>query len=522
MQIPSMPFKVLALAPFRAANDTIWSNNPITVDKTDLDHVMADLELSLFVPIPNHLCPAGGIDIKISRMKDFHPDQLVQKNGYLKNLVDVEEFINAASSKGTPVQEINSRLQTWPGLPPLTLETDTQKPKKKSERAIDNILDMVALPDEQTGTASPKSGASNQVASILQGVLDHIFSNKTFIELESIWRGLRFFLQQGGANGDVTLDIVPVAAETLGETLDLLTVHLVQNLPSLIIVDLPFDNSSLSLEHLQKIAQFSETLMVPALCWITKDFLYIDDWNDFNKLPFLPNHVDGPHYAKWHKLEQSSAGRWLSVTCNRFLSRYPYGKDNKTRGVEFNEKGQAWTAPVWAAAGLLAQSFVKTGWPTRFTDHQNIIIEDLPLNAEHPDKQIPTETFFTNDRLDQFTRIGIMPLACIQNKDIVFTPVETTVAGISLSHQAFLTSFTKCIFWCLDNLSKDPDPRVIEENFKKALSLFWEKSGHPVPDSLKLTAGKKGSDDRMPLRIEVVPPSSILASGEKIELDLAW
>lgn len=118
MQIPSMPFKVLALAPFRAANDSIWSDSPIAVDKTDLDHVMADLGLSLFIPIPNDLCPAGGIDIKIARMKDFHPDQLVQKNDYLKNLLDAGDFIGTARAKGTPVHEIHSRMRAWPNLPP--------------------------------------------------------------------------------------------------------------------------------------------------------------------------------------------------------------------------------------------------------------------------------------------------------------------------------------------------------------------------------------------------------------------
>ncbi len=522
MQIPSMPFKVLALAPFRAANDTIWPANPIAIDKADLDDVMRDLGLSFYVPIPANLCPAGGIDIKISRLKDFHPDGLVQENEFLKNLLDAMIFFDAAEAKGTPAREINSRIQEWPGLPPLTLATESPKPKKKDESAIDNILDMVALPDGKTSTALQKNKVSKQIADIVQEILGLVFSNKTFTQLESVWRGVRLFLQQGGANGDVKLDIVPVSSKTLNETLESLTPALVQDLPSLIIVDLPFDNSPISLAHLEKIANFSETLMVPAICWITKDFLYLDNWKDFNKLPFLPNHVDGSHYAKWHKLEQSSAGRWLSVTCNRFLARYPYGENNKTRGIDFNEKRQLWTGPVWAVAGLVARSFTETGWPTRFTDHQNIIIEDLPLNAENPDKQIPTETFFTNDRLDQFTRIGLMPLACIQNKDIAFTPVETTVAGISLRYQALLSSFTKLIFWCLDNFDKGLDPSAIENNFMKAFSLFWEKNGYQAPEDMKISAGEPGPDNRIPLRIEVTPPSSILPSGEKIELEFSW
>ncbi len=522
MQIPSMSYKVLALAPFRAVNNVTWSENSIPVDKTDLDQVIADLGLSLYVQIPGELCPAGGFDIKISRFKDFHPDQLVQNINYLKNLVNAGEFIKNAMAKGTPIPEINRRIQEWPNLPHLTLETETPKPEKSSTSAIDNILDMVALPDEQTSTSPQKLGILNQIDNILKKILNHIFSDKTFSELEAIWRGVKLFFQQVGKNGDIKLEIVPVSSETLSDTLDALTATLVQDLPSLIIVDLPFSNSSLSLEHLEKIANFSETLMVPAICWVTKDFLYLDSWKDFGKLPFLPNHLDESHYAKWHKLEQSSAGRWMAVTCNRILGRYSYGYDNKPRNIYFNEKKQLWISPVWAVAGLMAQSFVKTGWPTRFTDHQKISIEDLPLNSENTGKPVTTETFFTNNRLDQFKRIGIMPLTCIQNKDIAFTPVETTVAGNSLRYQALLSTLTKFIFWCLDNFSKDLEPSAIEDTFIKAFSMFWEKTGHLVYEEIRISAGEPGPDNRIPLHIEINPPLGILSSGQKIELEFAW
>ncbi len=519
MQIPSMPFKVLALAPFKTVNDTIWSKKPVVVDKTELNHIMKDLGLSLYIPIPGNLCPFGGIDIKISRLKDFHPDQLVKNIDYLKNLLDARAFINKAKAKGTSLQEVNSRIQEWPNLPPLTLETESPPQKKSSESAIDNILNMVALPDEHPGKLSQKHTISKQIEDIINEILHLIFSDKRFSELESVWRGLKLFFQHGGTNGDVTLEIVPVSSELLNDTLDTLTATLIQDLPSLIIVDLAFDNSSLSLEHLEKISNFSETLMVPTICWVTKDFLYLDNWKNFQKLPFLPNHLDESHYAKWHKLEQSSAGRWLSVTCNRFLARYPYGKDNKTRVIDFYEKRQLWTSPVWAVASLIAKSFVETGWPTKFTDLQNIKIEDLPLNTENPDKPIPTETFFTNDRIDQFTRIGIMPLSCIQKKDIAFIPAETTVAGISLRYQALLSTITRFIFWCLDNLSKNEETSAIEKNFTKAFSLFWEKSGHQVPEDLTISAGKPGPDNRIPLRIALTPPPNILPSGEEIALE---
>jgi type VI secretion system protein ImpC len=521
MQIPSMPFKVLALAPFRAANKATWLKAPIPVDKNDLDIVIKDLDLMLYVQLPDNLCPEGGIDIKISGFKDFHPDKLVQNNDFLKNLMDASAFIQKATAQGKSIQEIGDRIKNWPNLPPITIETKRPKPQKASKDAVDNILSMVALPDEQPGASPQEQSMSTQIDAILQKTLSIIFSDNRFRRLEAVWRGVKLFMHQGCVNGDVKLEIVPVSLETLNDTLDSLTATLIQDLPSIIIVDLPFDNSAISLEHLEKIAVFSETLMVPSICWITKDFLYIDSWKDFNKLPFLPNHLDGSHYAKWHRLEQSSAGMWMAVTCNRLLSRYPYGKDNKTKS-KFKENSRLWTGPVWAAGSLLAQSFAKTGWPTRFTDRQNITIEDLPLNTEDPNNQIPAETSFSTDRIDQFTRIGIIPLTCTQNKDTVFTTAGKTVAGNSLGFQALLSTVTKFVFWCLDNLSKDLDQKEIEENFTRAFTLFWEQSGHQVPEDLAISAGSPNPESRIPLKIELTPSSKILPSGEKIELEFTW
>ena len=48
MQIPTMPLKILALAPFTFQQELPWSKNPIELDRTNLDHVMEDLDLSCY------------------------------------------------------------------------------------------------------------------------------------------------------------------------------------------------------------------------------------------------------------------------------------------------------------------------------------------------------------------------------------------------------------------------------------------------------------------------------------------
>ena len=522
MQISNMPFKILALAPFRPINDAAWPEDPIQIDKTNLDQVIDDLGLSFYVPIPKDLCPAGDLDIRCKRLKDFHPDSLIQSNAFLKNLLDAKRFIQEARAKGLSSREIGTRLKEWPDLPPIQIKAEPQKPKKSSARAVNDILKIVALPGESLSPSSDTHTLTDQIDTILQQILSYIFFHEDFKNLEAVWRGLKLLMQQGAIDGEIRLGIVPVSFETLDETLNSLTTGLIQDLPSLVIVDLPFDNSPRSLEFLEKIARFSETLLVPTISWITHKFLYLDTWQDLGKLPYLPHYLEGPAFAKWRRLRETSSANWLAVTCNRFLARYRYGRNNKPRLVPFEEHRCLWASPVWAIGCLLGQSVVRYGWPTRFTEWQHIRLVDLALNTGDTTISLPTEAAFAEDRIHQFIRGGIMPLIAQQGQDVAFTPAESTLAGGSLSYQAFVSRITQFLLWCRDNFKKDLEPLELQKVLNRAFSLFWEKNGHSGPENLEILASQPGPDNRITLRIALKPSRKILPTGEKIEMEFVW
>lgn len=522
MQIPFIPFKILAMSPFRFNDSTPWTQPPIPIDKTNIDDVMDTLEISHYFPIPSDLCPAGGLDIKFSQIKDFHPDTIGQNNPFLRHLLEAKNYLTGTKTRNLSVQEKTEGLKQWPDLPLIRIESEKKDSKLQSTSPIDNILDMISLPEESPIPSTRLQTESAQIDSVLQQVLGHIFNHENFVIVESAWRGLKLLLQQGVGDSEVKLEIVPVTLNTLEETLDNLTANLIHHLPSLILIDLPFDNSPRCIGLLEKIAIFSETLMVPALVWITPRFMQMASWNDLNKLPFLPHYLDEPAFAKWRGLKSQSQANWLTVTCNRFLLRYPYGGENMPRKFQFHEHLQLWTGPVWAASCLIAQSFIKTGWPTRFTDWQHIKIKDLALDTGSATQPVPTEASFTEDRIDQFKRAGIMPLAAIPNKDIVFTPTETTMGVVPLSYQLFVSRVTQVILWCRDNFPKDLEGAELEERLRQAFFKFWGISGHAGPENLEISAGHPGPDNRISLRIDLQPSRKILPSGEKILLEFSW
>ncbi len=146
MQVPSVPFKILAIAPF-CSHDAVWSHEPIRVDKTNMDQVLDDLGLSLDIPFPRHLCSSGALNIRIRRLKDFHPDGLVEGSRFLKNLLDARKFASEARATGLSEEDVRSRLEGWPDLP-IEMRFEPRPSQTGPRSPVDDILRMVAVPGE--------------------------------------------------------------------------------------------------------------------------------------------------------------------------------------------------------------------------------------------------------------------------------------------------------------------------------------------------------------------------------------
>jgi hypothetical protein len=521
MQTPMLPYKILVLAPFKAGEVNTVFENRITVNKDELDIVLSELGVALYVPIPQNLCPAGGIDLQFKSMKDFHPDGILANNPFLRNLMEAGKYAVDAPSQGFSDAQIVEKLNQWQGIPKLIQPTTIEKPAKKSEDAINNILDLVALPEERPTAASPLS-PKTQIDTVVNQVLDHIFADEGFQELERVWRGLQCLIKQVKREIPVEIEIQSVTQDSLQATIGKFTAELMDDLPSLVLVDIGFDNSARSLEMLESVAVFSETLMLPSVVWLSHRFFYLTSWNDIKTLGFLPNHIDDPAYAKWRRLKESSEGKWVVALCNRFLNRYPYGPDNKPRSAKVKETDFPWTSPVWAFGAMVCQSIGLFGWPTHISDWHRVLLEDLALCGEDPLNPIPTEANFTRDRIEQFLRIGIMPLVGRKKQDTAFFPDETTVGGEYFSYQILLSRVTHLILWCQDNFPKTLSPEELKKYFEKAVSKLFEGDGGIEIDQLEIQTKRPTETDRISVHISVKPSRKVLHSGKRIEMDFLW
>jgi type VI secretion system protein ImpC len=529
MRIPTIPFTILALAPFCPGQEDISSSKPVTVDIFSMNEAVEHLEPTIYVPVPRNVCPAGGLTISFKGIKDFKPDRIIANNDYLKGIHDAGQFIADAVRNGISARDIAGKISTvWPDLPFETTvmnTDDSQQFTQQSNSQVDDILSMVATPASPQSTTS--AGATQwkvQCDDLLSTLLEYVFNNGDFRTCEASWRGIELLVRQGKIKegGGLFVQAVPVTGDGLVDTLEKLSTDLAANPPNLVLVDLPFDNTVRSINILDKVIIFAETLMVPTVCWITPGFFNMNTWGDLQRVPYLKNHLEDAVYAKWRKLRNLSGSHWTAITCNRFLTRFPNKRDDGIGAVSFQEEEPLWLSPVWALGTLICQSVSHFGWPCRFTDYMNIDLADLALTDSESGTPTSTEMILSEDRLAEFVEVGITPLQSGKGKDNAFIPKEVTLAGGSLKYQLFIAKILGFLWWCRNNLDRDIRTGDIGTNLTIAFDLFWQNTGQPTPEDLEITAGASEGDEAIPLTIRMTPPSSVLTGGHMLEMTFLW
>jgi hypothetical protein len=498
MEIQRNAFRMRVLAPFRGRDGELWPGAPRVVAAADLDAALGELAPELAVPLPPELHPAGRIEIRPDRLKAFHPD------GLMHDLPGLASFGEAAR----PAAAAPLRSAGGAGAP-------------SSRTPVDNILDMVSLPGE--AAAQPPSGPVPAAAASGPGtLLRHIFGDGNFRALEEAWRGLRLMVQPLASGQGGIVEIVPAGAGNLEETLDALAGGFAENPPDIVLCCHEFDATARSQELLEQMARLGQTFMIPFVAAVGPGFFGLTGWEQLSGLPFLPHHLDSPVYAKWRRLRQSAAGAWLSLFCNRFLLRDPYGVRNTPRTVEFTEPGPLWACPVWAVGALMAQSFSRTGWPTRFAESRRRRVENLPLHDPGSGRPRPTEAFFDPDRAEQLLRCGITPLCSAPEKDSVWIDSEATAGGPSLAYQLLASRVARVLLECRELCADGLGPDRVEAELRRAFAAAWEASGHPPPAGLSLAIGAAAADGRLPVRVTLKPSAEILRGGPEVEMEFFW
>ena len=298
------------------------------------------------------------------------------------------------------------------------------------------------------------------------------------------------------------LKLCSVSPDTLADALGGLAVELIQDTPHLTVIDHGFDNTPASIELLELVLAFADTLLAPVVAGLSLAFFRIGSWRELSKLGYLKSALEGSQFVKFRKLRDHPGASRLMLTVNRFLTRAPYGPGNPARPVAFTEESPLWLSPCWGVATLAAKSVAAYGWPSRLADYRTVFVEELAV-ADAGDGPAATEGLFDENRIAGFMEAGISPLVGGRGKDVAMLPRQTALDGGSFVFQLF---FGRVVSHLLQ--TRESPPEAIQEDpaamvTRALLTLFNQTDQVPPPD-LTVIAGEE-KDGRVPLTISFTP-----------------
>ncbi|MEK7399527.1 MAG: type VI secretion system contractile sheath large subunit, partial [Candidatus Poribacteria bacterium] len=384
-------------------------------------------------------------DIPIKDINSFRPDAIAENVPALKELLDVKELLASMKDNKLTQEEIQSRLErSIIGAEIMSrvksilfTPTATEAPKKEEKAASDSALlvppsngrtddDLFNIVEvtEQTSLVPPSNGRTETLSSYSVGnALDRIISMLTsagkdfssidrraidsatkeldgvisaqvneilhhdeFRRLESSWRGLKFLIDRTDFRENIQIEVISAPKQNLLEVFHERVYQPEYNdemeFPlSVVIADYGFDNSIPDIELLLKLSNDLDEIQIPLISSVNSEFFGISVANDINTLPYLKEVFGGSEYVKWRGFRETPSARWITLAFNRFLLRLPYGKENRIKRYEFNEKAMSflWGSPVWMLGSLMTASFAGIGWATEITGTKNGTIENLPV-----------------------------------------------------------------------------------------------------------------------------------------------
>lgn len=499
-----LPLRLLVLGDFTPdvppPSDWTEASPPIHVDKNSFQSVMQQLNPHLSLDVPNRLSESQQeltVELSFPEMKAFRPEGIARQVDILASLLEFRGLVNQVKNRELTLQEFEKRLQqtgvepVWLGRfhqlfgaasrrggasvpaqaePPTALpsgrpqESSPDRALETKDNALDSLLEMVDLGDEQTAPTpaprerpagpspvdsliraivQPQKGGPRADRSIAEAVIDEIdgalseqineiLHHSKLQQLESTWRGLKFLIDRTDFRENVKVELLSVPKSNLRDAIyhqvfqpeynDLLEYPL-----SVMIADYEFNRSPEDMELLGDIARMAASMQAPFISSVGPEFFGAQKAEELSRLPSLRTYFQKPEYAQWRSLRDNETSQYIALTVPRFLLRFPYGPDSGlVKDFQFTEhtgssSNHLWGRGSFAVATTVVRSFIENGWCTRITGMRGGgVVENLPVwksRAAGRDVRIPLDVLFPQSKELEFADAGFVLLSCRINDD---------------------------------------------------------------------------------------------------------
>ncbi|WP_103640237.1 type VI secretion system contractile sheath large subunit [Campylobacter concisus] len=275
------------------------------------------------------------------------------------------------------------------------------------------------------------------IDTILSAQMDEILHNKSFQELESTWRGIRFLVERTNFNENVKIDLLDATKEEILDdfenNLDITQSTLYKQIYSAeygqfggepvgaIVADYELDKSNQDMTFLNKMSSIAAMSHSPLLTSLSAKFFGLDNFGELENIKDLKSMLEGPQYTRWRTFRENEDAKYTGCMVNRFLTRSPYvPEDNPIKSFNYretvnNHDDMLWGNGAYAFATRLTDSFADYRWCGNIIGPKGGgAVKDLPTytyeNYGSIQTKIPTEVLITDRREFELSENGFIAL----------------------------------------------------------------------------------------------------------------
>ena len=275
------------------------------------------------------------------------------------------------------------------------------------------------------------------IDTLLSAQMDEILHNKSFQELESTWRGIRFLVERTNINENVKIDLLDATKEEILDdfenNLDITQSTLYKQIYSAeygqfggepvgaIVADYELDKSNQDMTFLNKMSSIAAMSHSPLLTSLSAKFFGLDNFGELENIKDLKSMLEGPQYTRWRTFRENEDAKYTGCMVNRFLTRSPYvPEDNPIKSFNYretvnNHDDMLWGNGAYAFATRLTDSFADYRWCGNIIGPKGGgAVKDLPTytyeNYGSVQTKIPTEVLITDRREFELSENGFIAL----------------------------------------------------------------------------------------------------------------
>ena len=193
MDTSVLAFRVLAIGPFGTTAPSGHGERIRWFKGESIEEMMAELGVSVKVSVPRELHEDGFLELSLQSFKDFRPDRLLMANEFTKSIKEARESAAEALKRGQSKDQVMATLRQVPGLEKLDFPSSKggAGASKKPSSSVEEILKMVAIPDEQKEGRDTEAQILQSIDGVLGRYLQAFYASEELRALESAWTGSR-------------------------------------------------------------------------------------------------------------------------------------------------------------------------------------------------------------------------------------------------------------------------------------------------------------------------------------------